>query len=410
MKEGEMTMYTMCTIISMNYIAFARTLVKSFLEHHPTGKAFVLLADEADASLAEREEPFEWVGLHEIGLPEWPNLRFQYDVTEFNTAVKPFFLEYLLYKRGLESVVYLDPDTWITQRMDDFLRELPRHAIVLTPHLLSPLPDDRQKPEEVDLLRSGVYNLGFLALTRKDETLRMLKWWKARLTSYCVMDPAAGYHVDQRWMDMAPALFEGVHILKDKTYNVAYWNLHDRPVTLRNGSYEVAGSPLTFYHFSGMPADLSCISKHQTRHRWSSMPHLEQLFREYVAHLVANGYAETAGRRYAYGYFDNGIAIPALARRLYRKLGALPAFGNPFLTLTPHGYYSWLFSPTSITAPIPQLLKEIYETRVDLQRLFPAAYGEHRQSLMTWARQFAPLEYGIDPIVWQPVIDSMIYR
>ena len=32
---------------------------------------------------------------------------------------------------------------------------------------------------------------------------------------------------DQRWIDFVPSLFDHF-ILKDPTYNVAYWNLHER--------------------------------------------------------------------------------------------------------------------------------------------------------------------------------------
>ncbi|MFB9276760.1 hypothetical protein [Cohnella cellulosilytica] len=402
-------MDNLCTIISKNYIAMARTLAQSFLEHHPTGKVYVLLADEDEGQIQASEPSFEWVRLPEIGLPSSPDMRFQYDITEFNTAVKPFFLEYLLVRRGLESIVYLDPDTLVTQRMDDLYRRLPRYSIVLTPHILTPLPPDLQKPGEAELLQAGVYNLGFIALSRKDEALRMLDWWKARLTRECVMDPARGYHVDQKWIDFVPALFEGVRIWKDPAYNAAYWNLHERPIVHRNGMYEIGGKPVVFYHFSGLSADLVRISKHQTRHQWTDFPDLYGLFQGYVSRLIANGYAASAGWRYAYNYFDNGVVVPPVVRKLYRKLGAPAHFGNPFQTLTPNGFYRWLFTAATSSAPLPNLLREIYETRVDLQRLFPEPQGASRHSLMAWARQFVPIEYGVDPVVWHPVIDSMIY-
>lgn len=400
----------MCTIIAKNYLAFARTLVKSFLQHHPTGKAYVLLADESEGLVNAHEEIFEWIHLKDIGLPESLEMSFQYDVTEFNTAVKPYFLDYLLRARGVETVIYFDPDILITQRMDGFFRALPQHSIVLTPHTLSDIPKDGHKPNEIDILQAGVYNLGFLALSRTEETLRMLDWWKTKLRNECIMDPAGGYHVDQRWMDLVPARFDGVHILKDPTFNVSYWNLHERPVVNRNGLYEIHGKPLTFYHFSGLVSDLSRISKHQTRFQWGQFPDLKKLFGEYVAQLTANGYPATAGWRYAYHYFDNGISVPPIARTIYRKLESKQAFGNPFLTLTPNGFYQWLFSPTSLVSPVPQILKEIYYARIDLQRVFPDFYGADRNNLMNWAREHVPLEYGVDPLVWNPVWSSMIFR
>ena len=63
---------------------------------------------------------------------------------------------------------------------------------------------------------------------------------------------------DQRWVDFAPSFFDHF-ILKDPTYNVAYWNLHERDLEWTDGRYLVNGQPLTFFHFSGfVPAFHEC--------------------------------------------------------------------------------------------------------------------------------------------------------
>ena len=63
-------------------------------------------------------------------------------------------------------------------------------------------------------------------------------------------------------MDLAPGLFESVHVLTDPAYNVAYWNLHGRCVTV-DGCPWVNGCPLVFFHFSGIePEDMERVSKH----------------------------------------------------------------------------------------------------------------------------------------------------
>ena len=49
-------------------------------------------------------------------------------------------------------------------------------------------------------------------------------------------------HYDQRWLDLVPALFDDVHIVRDPGCNVAYWNLPERYVTLTPNGIPTHGS------------------------------------------------------------------------------------------------------------------------------------------------------------------------
>ena len=48
-----------CTIVSKNYLSYARVLARSFLDHHPGGRFFVLLVDRIDGHFDASAEPFE---------------------------------------------------------------------------------------------------------------------------------------------------------------------------------------------------------------------------------------------------------------------------------------------------------------------------------------------------------------
>ena len=41
-----------------------------------------------------------------------------------------------------------------------------------------------------------------------------------------------GLFVDQRWVDLVPALFDDYVVMKRAGLNVAYWNLHERSIEL----------------------------------------------------------------------------------------------------------------------------------------------------------------------------------
>ena len=112
-----------------------------------------------------------------------------------------------------------------------------RHGLVLSPHNLGSMPRDGRKPNEQDILIAGVYNLGFVGINAGAFADELLDWWAVRLERDCIVDPERGFFVDQRWMDFAPAMAESFLLLRDPGFNVAYWNLHARPISQRDGAW-----------------------------------------------------------------------------------------------------------------------------------------------------------------------------
>ena len=150
-----------------------------------------------------------------------------YDVMELSTAVKPWLLRHLLERPEVEAVAYLDPDIQVFASLEEIERRAQRHDVVLTPHFTAPLPRDGRKPSEEDILDAGSYNLGFIALGAGTTAHELLDWWSERLENDCLNDPSNGHFVDQRWIDLAPGLWPGIDVLRETTYNIAYWNLRD---------------------------------------------------------------------------------------------------------------------------------------------------------------------------------------
>ena len=135
-------------------------------------------------------------------------MAFRYDVMELNTAVKPFVLAHLLFERGIDRVLYLDPDILVLSTLDPVFRELDACSIVLTPHATRPYQDAKQ-PDEISLLRTGAYNLGFIGVAKTEESRAMLNWWQERCREHCVVQPEDGLFVDQKWIDLVPGFHPG---------------------------------------------------------------------------------------------------------------------------------------------------------------------------------------------------------
>jgi hypothetical protein len=85
-----------CTIVSKNYLPFARTLADSFMKHHKDASCFVLLVDKIDGYFDPSKEKFQLIEVDELdNIEHKEQMFFKYNTVELNTAVKPFFLEYI---------------------------------------------------------------------------------------------------------------------------------------------------------------------------------------------------------------------------------------------------------------------------------------------------------------------------
>ncbi len=291
-------MVSACTIVARNYAGRASILAESFFATNPDGEFTVLVIDDEDGSDDVPGPRTTTKRLRDIGLGrrDIGRLAAIYDVTEMATAVKPPFLRQLL-AEGRDHVLYLDPDIKVYDSLADIAQLARERGIVLTPHMLSPLPSDGRRITDAHILSSGIYNLGFIAVGRGTETF--IDWWWSKTRREALVDPDHMMFTDQRWIDYAPGFFDP-WVLKDPACNVAYWNLHERELTWDGHRYRVNGEPLKFFHFSGFDADEPhLLSKHQgdnPRILLSERPGLRRICTEYQRDL------DGARRPQAYGW------------------------------------------------------------------------------------------------------------
>jgi hypothetical protein len=321
-----------CTIVSPNYLPYARTLGDSYLQQHPDQRFFVLIV--ADLSSSDRLK-FEGMGftpimLQEIGLGDARREGMMYDILELNTNVKPTFLKYLLRAFDLDQIVYLDPDIFVYQPLTPVFEALATSSAVLTPHITMPV-DGEIKPSEQDHLYNGTYNLGFIAVRRTDEGNRLLDWWERRCLENGFSEGRTGLFVDQKWMNLAPGLFADIAILRHLGCNMAYWNLHERRLSLK-GAYLVNDTiPLCFFHFSGIVVqDPASLSKNTMDFTLANRPDLQGIFADYKAEVLRNKNATLEALPYGFDRFTDGIVVTRLARRIYSEHRTRWAGQNPF--------------------------------------------------------------------------------
>ena len=387
------------TIVAKNFIPFARVLARSFREHHRTVPFFTVLADQPDPAFDPSGEPFQTILLDELNIPDLRQLCFCYSRQQLSIVLKPYLLRHLL-ERGFDAAVFLDADIRVLDSLEPIFDETAAHAIALTPHLLEPLSTARRSARELNILQSGVYNGGFIGVSPRDAARRFLAWWADRLHTHCRHDTAAGMHYDQRWLDLAPGLFEDVRVVRDAGCNVAHWNLIERNLKLTPVGMRVGSGPCRFFHFSGFePERPGTVTRYSGRLTMESVGPAAVLFARYVDLLRGQGYFECRDWEYSFGSFDNGVPIPMTARRIYQEMGdAAGVFCDPFRASGSHSYFHWLNEPAGppgSTGRLTRLWDAVYRSRPDVQQRFPDVFAADNAGFQEWIATSGRREHDI---------------
>ena len=310
---------TALTICSLNYLSKAMVLIDSYLDHHPEQTFHLVIVDKKTNISFIDSDRVNILWVEELGIPNFLAYAFMYDVIELNTNVKPFVLAKLL--RKYDSVLYLDPDIKIYESLSDIFLTLHTSSFVLTPHYITPI-NDGHSPGDIELLKFGAFNLGFIGVSKCDETDLFLNWWSDRCLSDGFYEPQLGLAVDQKWVGLAPSFFRDFKVLDDKGLNLAFWNLHEREITKDKKGWVVNGETrLKFIHFSSFDSNNpSAIAMKQNRFPPGSRPDFIELAEGYAKDLLIKSSGFNSTEKYAFDYFDNGMVINSALRRFYAGL------------------------------------------------------------------------------------------
>lgn len=330
------------TSVTSNYIPKARVLAHSVKKYHPEAVFHLLLSDRNPEWLKISTEPFDTViNIVDLPIPNLQSWIFKHSLVELCTAVKGFGFQEVFRRHNPEKVIYLDPDIAVMSRLDSIIDRLNTFSVLLTPHQTE--PDSERNAiidNEICSLKHGVYNLGFLAVRNSLEGRRFADWWASRLDQFCYDDIPNGLFTDQRWVDLAPAFFDDLKIMRDPIYNVCTWNLSHRTVTGTVPSeLYVNGQPLCFYHFSGFDSGAQKVMLDLYGRQSPVLRELRDWYIEECRKMGQEVYGKTPC---FYDTYNNGKKITKSQRFIYRSRPDLPKmFPDPYKADIPDNYLDW---------------------------------------------------------------------
>jgi hypothetical protein len=312
-----------CTSVCLNYLSKTKVLAKSLKKHMPQSKLVVCLLEKSLPSHLIEDTDFDEIVLaKDLGCANYETILFKYNQYEAACACKGQLLTYVYKKYKNEQFFsYIDSDIQVFTPFEEVFSAFKTHSIVFTPHYNeSPKNTDTIWGEnaEILILRVGIINGGFIGIKRSKEAEDFLDWWSARLKNYAFNDANEGLFTDQRWLTAALILFEKIYVLKHDGYNIAFWNINQRSITMDNGKYFSNNAPFRFFHFStihylreNLPDDNPTVSTlvHQYLTLWD----------EYKSIYPTNV-------EWSYNFFENGELINEQSRLAFRYNPNLEAY------------------------------------------------------------------------------------
>jgi hypothetical protein len=372
--------YAAGTVVTSDYLPWARLLSQSFAEHNPGAAFTVLVLDEPKPDQLRADDRFQLATPHDVAIDavayQW--IATIYDGFELSCALKPWLLRHLL--RDADAALYLDSDIFVYSSLEHIAGRAGANGLVLSPHGLEPPPADGLQPDEDTFLRLGQFNGGFLGVGQSAGAF--LDWWGQRLVHDCVhhtdADPLR--FVDQRWLDLTVNYFE-VDVLRDRGANVAYWNLDTRSLEHGSDGYMVDGDPLRFMHLSGFdPSEPGRLTKHPARVEANHSPALAQICREYATALVDAGVQPKSGPFQTPTLASSIVLTPPIKGALRAVLGEGDA-PNPRATAD---VLAWLHTPVTARGT-SRYLMGLHASHAAVRREFAQVPGHDEPRYQGWA-------------------------
>ncbi|MBA4850092.1 hypothetical protein [Emticicia sp. BO119] len=236
-----MLFFTLCHI---NQLPEAHGLADSIQLYHPNADFFIGLIDKKERIPSNFKVRYPVIEVHTLEISYFAEMAKQYTSNELLANCKPFFAKYFL--KQSDKVVYFDCTSQLRGSVDFIKENLNNYTIIIVPQLIHA----GVHPDEKQVLNTGIFHSGFLALRKSEEVFSFLDWWGNNTANKGYTDLCKGMNTDQLWLEHVPNFYQNVLIEKHEGLNIGAWNLPERVIDKTNNT--VNSKEIISVNFKGM--------------------------------------------------------------------------------------------------------------------------------------------------------------
>ena len=246
MREG----VNVCTVSDWGYLVRVLLLYDSLVQHEPEFHLWLLAMDErVERALtgADRED-LTVIPLREVEDKELTEARQGRNWIEWVWLFQPAFPLWLLERKSVSHVLWLDGDMWLFGSLRPMFDEIGEADVAVSPHRFA---DPRQEQT------ISVYNGGATYFRNSERGRACCQQWRMDCVEwdYWWSKPKPGHKRGQKggtqgYLDDWPTRW-GAHVVGHLGCNLAPWNQGrgDYRYRVTDGRVYVNDQPLIFYHF-----------------------------------------------------------------------------------------------------------------------------------------------------------------
>lgn len=236
------------THFDCNYAIRGVAMLKSLRKQGVRDRVIVIAHDSETKILVET------LNLHDVLVvlleelesyyPQLKEIKSNRKWLEYIFALSPHIIKYALATGRYHSAIYVDADIYFFGKPYLLNVGNGEESILLVGHNF---------PAKFQHLNQyGKYNVGLIQFKSNKEGMRALDWWASSCEKSTALAMSNLVFGDQKYLDFIATEFKGVQINPNIGDNLAPWNLYKRDISKLSKGILVDGSPLNYFHFSGV--------------------------------------------------------------------------------------------------------------------------------------------------------------
>lgn len=235
-----------CTYFDHNYLPLGLALYRSLKQHSPEFQLWVLCLSQTCYDVLQQ---LDLPDIHLISLNEFERgdealqgAKQNRRLIEYYFTCTPSLPLFVLNNYPeVDLITYLDADLFFFSDISPIYEEIADGSIAIIEHRFS--------SDRLELVKFGIYNVGWLSFRRDENGFACLRWWRERCIEWCYDRPENGRFADQKYLDDWPSRFPGVVVLQHKGANVGHWNTNDYQIYADRDRLWIDEQLLIFFHF-----------------------------------------------------------------------------------------------------------------------------------------------------------------